>query len=65
VDEQNGNIVDAAFNTGMLFFRDSDNAIDFVKLWIETIIQAGQNIHKTHVWDDQQVRQGTTRPKGF
>ena len=30
---------------GVLYFTPSNQSRTFVKLWIETIVQAGQNIH--------------------
>lgn len=53
--EQNGNIAEASFNTGMLFFWPRNRSIAFVQQWIATMIHSGKNLHNIHIWDDQQA----------
>lgn len=45
ITEQNGNMIDASFNTGILYFRATNASREFVRLWIDTIAAAGKNIH--------------------
>lgn len=53
--EQNGNLLDSNFNTGVLFFRANEAARAAVRLWVSTIVSEGKNLGGAHAWDDQQA----------
>lgn len=53
--EQNGNFLDASFNTGVLFFRSNNASRLAVAHWAAAIITEGDTLHGAHTWDDQQA----------
>ena len=56
--ERNGNIVESAFNTGMLFFRASAETLQFAREWVgamDDAMQAFRAGKQMHVRDDQQA----------
>lgn len=56
--ERNGNIVEAAFNTGVLFLRGSAEALAFTREWIQAMddaMRAFKSGLQMHVRDDQQA----------
>eukprot|EP00899_Mesostigma_viride_P000582 jgi/Mesvir1/10524/Mv21766-RA.2 len=58
--KEHGNIIDAAFNTGVAFYRSTPPAQAFVKEWVEVMQTSGKSIEE-FVWDDQQAFNVLTR----